>query len=117
MKTTEPRVFVRPEYSIEQRPFGKRLINRVTRDYSVVFVLTGQCRIGTADNKIDFSAASIVLLNPNQSCGFFAIGKSTELLILSIPASHMYKIAAELQIASDSELLFREFSPVADARI
>src|SRR5580765_5443161 len=110
MKTAESRVFVRPEYSIEQRIFRKRPANRVTRDYSIIAVLAGQCRFETAGSKIDFDTGNIILINPNQSCAFSAIGRSTELLFLQLPASHMYQIAAQLQIASDSELLFRESS-------
>src|SRR5882724_2336334 len=106
MKTAEPRVFVRPEYSIEQRQFGKRPVNRVTRDYSIIAVVAGECRIETAGSKTDFNSGTIILLNPNQSCSFLAIGKSTELMILLLPANYMYQMAAQLQIASDSELLF-----------
>jgi AraC-like DNA-binding protein len=117
MKTSESRVFVRPEYSIEQRVFRKRPVNRVTRDYSIIAVLAGQCRIEIAGNNIDFDTGNIILLNPNQSCAFSAIGKSTELLILLLPASHLYQIAGQLQIASDSELLFRELSIRSDNRV
>ena len=117
MKTADPRVFVRPEYSIEQRRFGKRPVNRVTRDYSVIAVVAGQCRIDTAGNKRDFDTRSIILLNPNQSCSFSAVSKSVELLILLVPTNRMYQMAGELQIASDSELLFREPSVEPDARI
>lgn len=117
MKTADPRVFVRPEYSIEQRQFGKRPVTRVTRDYSVITVLAGQCRIETDGSKTDFDSNSIILLNPNQSCSFSAIGKSVELLILLIPTNRMYQMAGELQIASDSELLFRELFVEPDTRL
>jgi len=117
MKTADPRVFVRPEYSIEQRQFGKRPVTRVTRDYSVITVLAGQCRIETDGSKTDFDCGSIILVNPNQSCSFSAISKSVELLILLVPTNRMYQMASEVQIASDSELLFRELSVEPDTRL
>src|SRR5882724_519668 len=115
MNTAESRVFVRPEYSIEQRVFRKRPVNRVTRDYSIIAVLAGQGRIEIADNKTDFNTGNILLVNPNQSCALSATDSSTELLILQLPASHMYQMAGQLQIASDSELLFREPSIRSDS--
>jgi len=117
MKPAEPRVFVRPEYSIEQRQFGKRPVDRVTRDYSIIAVLAGECREKTAEQQADVETGSIILVNPNQSCSLSSIGKSAELLILLLPAGHVYKMAGELQIADDSELLFREFSLNPDSRV
>src|SRR5947207_270007 len=117
MKTAEPRVFVRPEYSIERRQFGKQPVNRATTDYSMVVVLDGQCRVSTIDKTTDFENGSVILLNPNQLRNLSSSGKSTELLILLLPASYLYQMAGQLQIVSDSELLFRDLSMSADTRV
>lgn len=108
MATTDPRIVVHPDYIIEERIVGNRPISRTSRDYTVVVVLNGICKVEITGSASEVNKDGIILLNPNQQCNLRSVGRSAKLLLVFLPATYVYQMAGQLQISSDSELLFRD---------
>ncbi|HZS45795.1 MAG TPA: AraC family transcriptional regulator [Blastocatellia bacterium] len=109
-KSPEARIFVRTDYTIEQRRLGKVPVDRISSDYTIIAILDGDCRITTNGETDELHSGSIILLNPNQTCSIAAAKNLVEALFVFLPAVYVYQVAGRLQPVNNSELLFRELS-------